>query len=65
LMNCDVPVVQVNIGEPVPVLPPMVTPLMIGMSMADWSVPMEGLARKFNVKMTSIEESLRAMLSSR
>lgn len=64
LAGREVPVVQVNPGDPVPTVPPSALPMMIGMSMADWSVPMEDMARQFGVRMTSMEDSIRGMLSN-
>jgi uncharacterized protein YbjT (DUF2867 family) len=63
IIGCEVGVVQVNMGDPVPTLPPPLIPMMIGMSLSDWSVPMDELSRTYNVQMTSMEESLREMLT--
>jgi NADH dehydrogenase len=62
LLHCPVPVNMVRMGEPVPTVPPAVAPLMIGLSMSDWSVPMEGLANTFGVAMTPFETVAQRMI---
>jgi hypothetical protein len=53
---------MVQMGEPVPGIPPAVLPLMMGMSMSDWAVPMDHLARTFGVSMTPFETVAQRML---
>lgn len=62
LLHRGVDVVQVKPGDPLPTVPPPLIPLMIGLSMGDWSVPMDDLARKMQVRMATMEETLQAML---
>ncbi len=63
LIGRDVPVVAANLGEPIPGVPDQVLPMMIGMSTADWIVPMDELAETFNIRLTPIEATLGALLS--
>jgi uncharacterized protein YbjT (DUF2867 family) len=64
VLGQDLPVQFVAPGEPVPLIPEIVPPVLAGMETYDSPLPMDGLARTFGVEQTSLGAYARRMLAS-
>jgi len=63
VLGRPVPVLRLQPGEPVPGLQPDHGGMLAGFDLGDWVVPMEETARTFGVRLTSLEEFVRGMVS--
>jgi NADH dehydrogenase len=63
VLGRPVPVLRLQPGEPIPGLPPELWGMLAGFDMGDWVVPMEETARTFGVRLTSLEEFVRGMIT--
>jgi NADH dehydrogenase len=63
VLGRPVPVLRIQPGGPVPGLPPDHWGMLAGFDLGDWVVPMDETARTDEVRLTTLEEFVRAMVA--
>ena len=62
VLGQELPLQFVAPGEPIPGLPEIVPPMLAGMETYDSAIPMDDLARKYGVELTSVSIVAHRML---